>query len=402
MARADGRHPETGLVVGIEQDILTEAEFTAYMAHLRLSDRVERARVNGSSPPTPPSVSTTEARTLTWQRLSDVAMRSVVFLDKPLWQAAAFHLVVGRKGVGKGTNQAELTARVTRGELGQKRNVLWIGSEDSVAIDIHPRVVAAGGDATRVFVIKKGWLQLPRDIGELGLAIEEIKEVGLLIIDPLGNHITGKDSNSDTDIRDAIGPLNGLADEHGCMVIGIRHLTQKETTAGALAAILGASAWVQVPRAVIAIARDDVDPGVCHVQCIAGNRLPPGTPGRSYRIEGVLLPGLENEVTRAVGLGDSTKDIEALLSAAGPKEPSRSDVARELILDILDVEGEQESDALDARVARETGLAARTAKNIRNELSAAGLVRSRPIKDDAGLVEEWRVGRTNAPREPSQ
>jgi hypothetical protein len=239
-------------------------------------------------------------RALTWQRLSDVPMRSIVFLDKPLWQAAAFHLVVGRKGHGKGTTLAELTARATRGELGPKRNVLWIGSEDSAAIDIHPRVVA---------------------VDELGETIAGIGEVGLVIIDPLGNHITGKNANGDTDIRDAIAPLNYLADRHDCILVGIRHLTQKETTAGALAAILGASAWVQVPRAVIAIARDDDDPSVCHVQCVAGNRLPPETPGRSYQIEGVRVVGLENEVTKAVLLGESPKDVEALIAAKDETRP---------------------------------------------------------------------------------
>ena len=70
-------------------------------------------------------------------------MRSIVFLDKPLLQADAFTLVVGRKGVGKGTWLIETASRITRGELGEKRNVVWIGSEDSAAIDIKPRVIAA-------------------------------------------------------------------------------------------------------------------------------------------------------------------------------------------------------------------------------------------------------------------
>jgi hypothetical protein len=68
-----------------------------------------------------------------WQRLSDVEMRSIVFADKPPLQTDAFHLLAGRKGMGKGTLLAEIGSRVTRGELGPKRNVIWIGSEDSAA-----------------------------------------------------------------------------------------------------------------------------------------------------------------------------------------------------------------------------------------------------------------------------
>ena len=61
-----------------------------------------------------------------------------------------------------------------------------------------------------------------------------------------------------------------------------------------------------------------------------------------FRIDGVLLDGLENEVTRAVWIGDSHKDVESMLAAAG-KEPSRSAAARELILDILESDGDQEA-----------------------------------------------------------
>jgi hypothetical protein len=256
-----------------------------------------------------------ETKVLTWERLSEIEMRSIVFLDKPLWQASAFHLNVGRKGVGKGTVQADLAARVTRGELGQKRNVVWIGSEDSASIDIKPRIVAAGGAAKRVALIKD-WIQLPRDIEKLGNTLVEIGEVGLVIIDPVGNHITGKNSNSETDIREAIAPLNDLADVHETMIVGVRHLTEKEAKNGALAAILGSSAWVQVPRAVIGIARDNSDPSLSHIQCLAGNRLPPETPGRVFRIEGVKLDELENEITRAIWIGDSAESVESLIGVA--------------------------------------------------------------------------------------
>jgi AAA domain len=349
-------------------------------------------------------VSTTRSETptltggLTLQLLSEVEMRSIVFLDKPLLQADAFHLLAGRKGVGKGTLLAEIAARLTRGELGDKRGVLWIGSEDSAAIDLKPRIVAAEGDPARVHVVQDGWVQLPRDLDLLDDQLRELGGVGLLVIDPVGNHIAGKNSDSESDIREAIAQLNQLADDHQCMVIGVRHLTEKEYGRGVLAAILGSSAWVQIPRAVIAAVRDNDDAEVLHVQCVAGNRLPPGTPGRMYRIEAVTLPGLENEVTRAVPIGDSGKDVETLFSN-GNKQPSRSAAARELILDILEGEGDQESDALDARVANETGLTEGTVNQQRKKLSADGLVRARRETNEHGRAERWFVVRTTEPRE---
>jgi hypothetical protein len=330
-------------------------------------------------------------------------MRSMVFLEKPLLQADAFHLLAGRKGVGKGTLLALIASRVTRGELGPKRGVVWVGSEDSAAIDIKPRVIAAGGDPERILVVESGWLKLPDDIEQITDAFGAFDgDVGLVIIDPVGNHIAGKNSDRETDIRDAIGPLNALADQHGCMVFGVRHLTEKECANGILAALLGSSAWSQVPRAVLAIVRDNDDATVSHLKVVAGNRMPPETPGRMFQIEGVLLDGLESEVTRAVWLGDSVKDLDAMLREAGQQSRSSSASARELILDIIEAEGEQESDALDARVAAMTGLAAKTIQNQRADLKRAGLVKAFPEKDDTGAVLRWLVTRTQAPRTVGQ
>jgi hypothetical protein len=356
---------------------------------------------NGATPAAPKAKPAAEPVIgVMWQRLSEIAMRSIVFLDKPLLQKSAFHLVAGRKGQGKGTVLANIAARVNRGELGPKRNVVWIGSEDSNSIDVRPRIEAAGGDPERILVVKQGWIQLPRDIDAINQAMTEMGDVGMLAIDPVGNHISGKNSDGDTDIRDAIAPLNVIADEHEAMVFGVRHLSEKDCSKGVLAAILGASAWVHVPRAVIAIAKDNEDATVTHVQCVSGNRLPPDTPGRMFRIEGVLLPELENEVTKAVWLGDSTKDVEAMLAVIETKPQPKSGEARELILNILDNEGDQESDTLDARIVAETGLAAQTIRNIRANLKNAGLVRNYPQKDGHGAIERWKVGRTLAPRTP--
>jgi hypothetical protein len=209
--------------------------------------------------------------------------------------------------------------------------------------------------------------------------------------------MTGKNSTWDSDVRDAIAPLNDLADELETLILGVRHLTEKEARAGILSAILGGSAWVQTPRVVLAVVRDDVDPQLSHYQAVIGNRLPQGTAGRLMRIEGVKLPGLSEEVTRAVWIGDSNKDVDHLMAAG---TPSRSATARELILDTLEAapEMKMESDALDAKIAAECGLSAKTVKNLRGELKDAGLVKAVAEKDDLGEVQRWFVVRTHAPR----
>jgi len=143
------------------------------------------------------------------------------------------------------------------------------------------------------------------------------------------------------------------------------------------------------------VAVDDEDEHVRHIQVVAGNRSG-RTAAESYRIE-LRDVGLKEPVTYAVALGESLKNVDELL--AGPRRASKSQSARGLILDILEAEGEQESDTLDARVAKETGLTAKTVQNQRGELKNAGLIRSVARKGDDGGVDHWKVVRTGAPRE---
>jgi hypothetical protein len=354
----------------------------------------ERPQTNGNSPARP---------ALDWKPLSEIATRPIVFADKPHVQASAFHLLVGRKNAGKGTYLANLAARVTRGELGVRRRVLWIAAgEDSYAIDVRPRIEAAGGVVEDVIVLHGGRLLLPKHAAEIESKATELGDVGLVVIDPLGGSLgVGKSSNLDSDVRPALECLNDLADRLACVIFGVRHLTNKEIRGGVLAGVLGSSDWVNVPRVVLALVHDDQDEDVRHLTLVTGSRVKGGA-GRIYRIEGVEPESGGEEVTRAVLVGDSDRHAEELLErglASG--RTSKSSRARDLILDVLEDEGDQESDAFDARIARETGLSARTVRDLRMQLASEGLVKNRPGKDEVGTVKRWFVCRTSAGRPES-
>jgi hypothetical protein len=337
---------------------------------------------------------------LAWKPLSEIDPRAIVFADKPVWQEAAFHLLVGRKNSGKGTYLAGEAARVTRGELGVRRNVMWIASgEDSYAIDVRPRIEAAGGLVENVTVLHQGRLILPDHINEIKEAAKAIGDVGMIVIDPLGGSLgRGKSSNHDSDVRPMLACLNDLADRLGCIVVGVRHLTSKEIRGGVLAGVLGSSDWINIPRVVLALIHDDRDEDLRHLTVVTGNRVKGGA-GRLYRIEGVKPANGGEEVTRAVLVGDSHKHADELLENAQPA--SRSSRARDLILDALEqAPGMQiEADTLDAQIANETGLATRSIRNQRVQLKSDGLIRNLPEKDEHGTVTRWIVARTNAPRE---
>lgn len=362
------------------------------MTDLDFSERFEYEEVDVTFAPDLPN-----AR-LTLRTLDTYRIRRVEWLDKPQLQRGAFHVLAGRKGVCKGTLLCGVAARVTTGELyGEPKRVLVITSEDSIELDFLPRLVAADGDPRMVEIVH-GPFRLPDDIAWLKEEALALTNVGLIVIDPIGNHTGGKDTNAEGDIRTAIQDLNPLADELDCMIFGVRHLG-KDSSRGALASVLGSVAFVDVPRAVILMAADDEDDMLFHAQVVAGNRGPRGSAGRAYRLE---LRDVEpaTEITCLVPEGESTKDVENLLSGRAPEAApeSRSGKARELILDILETEGEQESDGFDARIAAETGISAKTVRNRRGDLKNEGLIKASPAKDEHGTVTHWIISRTHAPR----
>lgn len=320
-------------------------------------------------------------------------MRSIDWLDKPFLQRSAFELFVGPKGVGKGTKLAGISAHFTQGVYGDNTNVIYVSSEDSMEVDTVPRLHAAGANLERVTFVTRH-IKLPHDITWIRELAATIGTVGLVIIDPVGNHLGGVDTDKEGLVRHAIGGLNDLANQLRNTIIGVRHLT-KNTTNGALASVLGSTAWRDIPRAVVAFARDDQDEAVIHWQVAAGNRSGRST-ARHFRIELRDVPGLGEPITYAADLGASTKDVDELLQPN--TSTSRSGSARELVLDILDQDGAQESDAFDARIANETGLAAKTIKNLRTQLKDEGLIRNYPDKNEHGEIERWNVARTLAPR----
>lgn len=332
-----------------------------------------------------------------WGTLETVEITPIRFADRPLWQAAAFHLIVGQKGCGKGTYLTHVAAQTTRGDLGDKRRVIWVAAgEDSLSVDVKPRILAAEGD-TALVVFPEFRPRLPDDVVELERKALELGDVGLIVLDPIAGmfrHGGGRSTDRDTDVRDTIDPLNALADQLDCLIAGVRHLG-KDRTRGALAAVLGSVDWVNVPRAVLAIAVDEDDEELRHVQVIAGNRVPPGEAGRSFRIVGVRLPQLgpaAEPVTRAVMFDESRADIEDLLQRQAAQRNGKRIPAgklRALVLREL-ADGEKTREHLNELAQAETGASADSLyKSALAPLRTDGLVTCR--KDSWGGGWRWAL-----------
>lgn len=242
-------------------------------------------------------------------RADQIVTRQVEFLWEPFLQRSAFHLLVGRKGAGKGSTLAWLAAQMTTGFLQDdntllpQRAVLWISTEDSFEVDVKPRFVVQGGDEKMLLCVQQQVL-LPRDMGAVETAVAEYG-VGMVVIDPIISVLEGGDANSEASVISAIGGLNVLADEHDLTVIGVRHLG-KNLDRGLLESILGSAAWVNTPRAVLGIAQDE-DEKVITMQILAGNRV------RSRQSFDFTL-GEQDGVTKVAPIGPTGKSMQQVLA----------------------------------------------------------------------------------------
>jgi hypothetical protein len=149
---------------------------------------------------------------------------------------------------------------------------------------------------------------------------------------------------------------------------------------------------------VLACAKDRDDETIRHIKVVTGNRMPPGTDGLEFRLEGAHIVVGGEPVVKAVLLGESNQDINELLQSE--VTGTKSNKARERCLDILEEAPgmEMESDTLDAMVAKDVGCSVRTLKRTRAMLKDEGLIKPVPHRNESGVVESWTVKRTLAPR----
>lgn len=146
-------------------------------------------------------------------------------------------LVSGDPGTNKSFLLACMAAKVTRGEsmpfspVPEKAGgVIILNSEDPDA-EIEERVLAAGGDIDRLFVVEKGTISLPGDIQELREFVRA-NDIRLIIVDPLESFMEGAIS-SRTAIRRVFDPLNRMAEELDIAIVAVRHLTKSTSTTAA-------------------------------------------------------------------------------------------------------------------------------------------------------------------------
>jgi hypothetical protein len=283
------------------------------------------------------------SRRLVLTAASSIAPRPVRWGWEDRMPVGHVSLVAGREGIGKSLFVIDQAAGITRGTLpgvffGRPRPVFYCATEDSWQHTIVPRLIAAGADLDRVYRVEVETveatagngiaveLSLPRDCALLAEKITRLG-VAMVALDPLMSAVDRSvDTYNDREMRTVLEPLGRLADDTGCMVVGLAHFN-KSADMDPLNLVTGSRAFTAVVRAVLVIARDpDADDGTCIVSQAKNNLGRLDLPNLSYIITSAIVDTAEGDARtgKLQFTGESSKSVRDILADTAAASSERT------------------------------------------------------------------------------
>lgn len=199
-----------------------------------------------------------------------------------LWQSrialSKTTILAGDGGLGKSQISAYMASIVSRessvwpdgAPCDITGNVLILSAEDDAQDTIVPRLMAAGANINRCFVIDavtkttrgkitERQFDLTKDIVRLENAIESMGDVKLIIIDPISAYMGKTDSHNNEAVRGMLTPISALAIKHQVAVLLVTHLN-KSKDPNPMARVIGSIGLVAAARAGYIVQKDAEQP----------------------------------------------------------------------------------------------------------------------------------------------
>ena len=315
--------------------------------------------------------------------------------------AGHLSLIPGREGIGKSLLLVWMIAQITRGTLpgvyeGAPRPVFYAATEDSWQHTIVPRLIAAGADLDLVYRIEVEQIEtasrleltMPRDCDLVAAEIKRL-EVALLALDPLMSVIDRNvDTYNDRDMRTVLEPLGRLADDTGCMVVGLAHFN-KSATDDPLTLVTGSRAFTAFVRAVVAVARDpESEDGGCVVSQVKNNLGRLDLPNLTYVVQSAVIETREGDarVGRLHFTGESERSVRDILAESGGTLADRTEKAEcvSWLREYLGAGPQRTKDVL-AEASNAHGFSQRTVERARKQLK----IRAEQLPTGQNGRSEW-------------
>lgn len=288
---------------------------------------------------------------IAYRRISDIQARSIHWLWPGKIARGKPTLVAGHPGLGKSQITVSLAAVVSRGGKWpvdrtpcEPGNVVILSAEDAPEDTIKPRLMAAGADGHRCYVLEgvtdlnedgkpiRRAFTLRRDIDRLAALLRKIGDVALVIVDPLSAYLSGTDSHNNAEVRAALAPLADIADEHGAAIVVVSHLNKCGGT-DPLTRVTGSLAFVAAARAAFIVTADKGD-DKRRLFLPMKNNLAECSEGLAYRVESCTAEGID---TSRVSWEAEPVNITAdeALNRLPDDEPTETDEAVDFLRDLL-------------------------------------------------------------------
>lgn len=263
-------------------------------------------------------------------RMSDVVPAEIEFLWPGRLARGKAHTLAGAGGLGKSTLLYGLAACASTGDKWpdgadgcEPGDVIVLSSEDDIADTIAPRLIAAGADMSRVFVVRsvqdedgRRSFNLQIDLARLELEIKRLPNVVMVILDPITSYLGPVDSHRNAEVRAVLDPLNEFASRTRTVLLANNHFSKAAGPANAR--ILGSVAFVNASRAAFIVTADEQDETRRLFIPSKSNIGPLGT-GLAYRIEGCLIDHAGKSIPTSRIMWESapvTISADAALAAA--------------------------------------------------------------------------------------
>jgi hypothetical protein len=313
------------------------------------------------------------------RKASDIQPRRVEWLWENHLPRGQFVVFTGDPGTLKSTVSLDLAARVTRGlpmpdgTPGPLGNALVCTAEDGAEDTIVPRLIAAGADLTRVYILdgvreggRNADFQVPVHTDALRRFVENY-DIKLVVLDVFVSFLE-REINSwrDQDIRRALKALaKDVAEPTGATIIALRHLTKGDGKkaiyrGGGSIGISGAA------RAEYLFGRDPKEePKSTYVFACVKNSLGVMPPSMQYRADTVAVREVQGDhIVRVAWLGRSALTADQLVEDR--EERTEREQAKEFLVALL-VGGPLQSEVV-LQKAKKAGFSESTLRRAAREL----------------------------------
>jgi putative DNA primase/helicase len=230
-------------------------------------------------------------------RASDIEAKPIFWLWEEVLALGKVSMFAGDPGVAKSHVAVCIAAIVSSGgvwpastQRATPGNVIIVSAEDNANDTIVPRLIAAGADLDKVFILadaRDRLFDLTKDVARLRGKMEAIGGASLVIIDPITAYLGKADANSNGEVRGILAELARMAESYNTCILGITHLN-KDASKKPAYRITGSLGFSAAARTVFIVVKDRAQPKR-RIMAPLKNNLANDTEGFAFAVETVIL-----------------------------------------------------------------------------------------------------------------